>query len=247
MGPRTPIEPEFARAAIVASASDAESFGLTLVEAMRCGVPVVSTDCPLGPAEIIRPGVNGLLVPPGDDPALAAALSELITDPRRRRAMGATAAMTAERYDPHLITQRYELLIDELSDTRGRRAVRRTQAGAARGTARLARRAASPFRDRLGPRPVRPPRERWCLLQLHGRVHGCGHTGTGHHGAVVLRECGAEGEGKRTRALSLVSVDSEVSPVGVCDPQGPTSLSMRSAWWYWAASCTGQPVSPSVC
>ncbi len=54
MGVRTPIEAEFAQASLVVSASDAESFGMTLVEAMRCGVPVVSTDCPSAPPRSSR-------------------------------------------------------------------------------------------------------------------------------------------------------------------------------------------------
>ncbi|MEI5100546.1 glycosyltransferase family 4 protein, partial [Streptomyces sp. PmtG] len=106
MGVRSPIEPEFAEASIVASASDAESFGMTLVEAMRCGVPVVSTDCPLGPAEIIRDGHDGRLVPPGDEAALAKALLELVEDAPLRRAMGAAALESARRYDPEPIAAR---------------------------------------------------------------------------------------------------------------------------------------------
>ncbi|KOG68329.1 hypothetical protein ADK38_41145, partial [Streptomyces varsoviensis] len=91
MGPHAPIEAEFAKASIAVSASEAESFGVTLIEAMRCGLPVVSTDCPLGPAEIIRDGVDGLLVPTGDGQALASALLDLIGDAPRRRAMAAAA------------------------------------------------------------------------------------------------------------------------------------------------------------
>ncbi|MFI9051106.1 glycosyltransferase family 4 protein [Streptomyces sp. NPDC053427] len=134
-GPRSPIEAEFAKASIVASASDAESFGMTLVEAMRCGVPVVSTDCPLGPAEIVDSGGNGLLVPCGDGRALAGGLLELIEDPALRRRMAGAALASGHRYDPEPIAGRYQLLFDELRATRHGRA-RRRALGLARGRVR---------------------------------------------------------------------------------------------------------------
>jgi glycosyltransferase involved in cell wall biosynthesis len=121
MGARSPIEAEFAQASIVVSASDAESFGMTLVEAMRCGVPVVSTDCPLGPAEIIRHGVDGLLVPVGDGQALAAAMLDLITDDSARRGMGEAARVSARRFDPAPIARTYEELFTTLATARRRR------------------------------------------------------------------------------------------------------------------------------
>ncbi|SPF06845.1 putative poly(glycerol-phosphate) alpha-glucosyltransferase [Streptomyces sp. MA5143a] len=121
MGPHTPIEDEFARASLVVSASDAESFGMTLVEAMRCGVPVVSTDCPLGPAEIITDGVDGRLVPVDDPHALADAILDLVTDDALRRAMGRAALKSAHRYDPAPIVTRYEELFEELRATRVQR------------------------------------------------------------------------------------------------------------------------------
>jgi glycosyltransferase involved in cell wall biosynthesis len=121
MGARSPIEAEFAQASIVVSASDAESFGMTLVEAMRCGVPVVSTDCPLGPAEIIRHGVDGLLVPVGDGQALAAAMLDLITDDSARRRMGEAARVSARRFDPAPIARTYEELFTTLATARRRR------------------------------------------------------------------------------------------------------------------------------
>jgi glycosyltransferase involved in cell wall biosynthesis len=121
MGARSPIEAEFAQASIVVSASDAESFGMTLVEAMRCGVPVVSTDCPLGPAEIIRHGVDGLLVPVGDGQALAAAMLDLITDDSARRHMGEAARVSARRFDPAPIARTYEELFTTLATARRRR------------------------------------------------------------------------------------------------------------------------------
>ncbi|QFQ99622.1 glycosyltransferase family 4 protein [Streptomyces phaeolivaceus] len=118
MGPHTPIEEEFARASIVVSASEAESFGMTLVEAMRCGVPVVSTDCPLGPAEIITDGTDGRLVPVDDPDALAEAVLDLTADPALRRAMGRAALESARRYDPAPIIARYEHLFADLQETR---------------------------------------------------------------------------------------------------------------------------------
>ncbi|MFF1692154.1 glycosyltransferase family 4 protein [Streptomyces sp. NPDC058257] len=152
MGPMAPIEAEFAQASIVASASDAESFGMTLVEAMRCGVAVVSTDCPLGPAEIIRDGVDGRLVPTGDAKALADALLELIDDRPRRRALGAAAVESAHRFDAERIVRRYELLLTELAATRHRRAWQRTRARLAAHARRLVRRL-----KKSRPRPVRVP------------------------------------------------------------------------------------------
>ena len=140
-GPRSPIEAEFAKASIVASASDAESFGMTIVEAMRCGVPVVSTDCPLGPAEIIHDGTDGLLVPRGDGRALAAALLRLVEDPQRRREMARTALESSRRYDPEPIAERYQLLFQELRSTRGSRARQRVLGRVRARARRLVRRA----------------------------------------------------------------------------------------------------------
>ncbi|MFK0266496.1 glycosyltransferase family 4 protein [Streptomyces angustmyceticus] len=139
-GPRSPIEAEFAKASIVASASDAESFGMTLVEAMRCGVPVVSTDCPLGPAEIIHDGTDGLLVPRGDGQALSGALLRLIEDPQCRHTMARAALESSHRYDPEPIAGRYEALFGELRSTRGSRALRRALGRARSRARRLARR-----------------------------------------------------------------------------------------------------------
>ncbi|GAA3184238.1 MULTISPECIES: glycosyltransferase family 4 protein [Streptomyces] len=141
MGPVSPIEGEFVKASIVASASDAESFGMTLVEAMRCGTPVVSTDCPLGPAEIITDGVDGRLTPVGDKAALAAALGELIADEAARRTMGRAAARTAaERYDPAQVARAYEELFTALAGTRRSRAWRRRTARWRTGAGRALRR-----------------------------------------------------------------------------------------------------------
>jgi glycosyltransferase involved in cell wall biosynthesis len=98
-----------------------ESFGMTIVEGMRAGLPVVSTDCPLGPGEIITHGVDGLLVPPGDSDAMAAALLGLINDDDRRHAMGSAALHTARHYDPDRIARLCAALFEQLLAERERR------------------------------------------------------------------------------------------------------------------------------
>ncbi|QLJ03152.1 glycosyltransferase family 4 protein [Streptomyces sp. NEAU-sy36] len=114
MGLASPIEAEWVKGSIAAVTSDSESFGMTIVEAMRCGVPVVSTDCPLGPREIIRDGEDGLLVTPGDVNSIADGLLRLIDDDEARAAMGAAALRNAARFDPAAIAMRYEKLFREL-------------------------------------------------------------------------------------------------------------------------------------
>lgn len=115
MGPRSPLDTEWSKAAIAVSASARESFGMTLVEAMHCGLPVVSTDCPHGPGEIVEHGTTGLLVPTGDARALAHALGTLISQDELRSRMAAAAVAAARRYAPGRIAERYESLIDALT------------------------------------------------------------------------------------------------------------------------------------
>ncbi|MGD9547415.1 MAG: glycosyltransferase [Candidatus Krumholzibacteriia bacterium] len=68
------------RAAAVVQASRREGFGNVLIEAMAAGVPVVATDCPVGPRVILDGGRAGVLVPPGDPTALAAGIRTILTD-----------------------------------------------------------------------------------------------------------------------------------------------------------------------
>jgi glycosyltransferase involved in cell wall biosynthesis len=92
-----------ARAAVFALSSAWEGFGNALAEAMACGCPVVSTDCPSGPAEILEHGRHGPLVPVGDDAALALAIARTLDDPPtadalRRRAAAFTVDGTTDAY-----------------------------------------------------------------------------------------------------------------------------------------------------
>lgn len=77
-----------AQATVFALPTLSEPFGIAYLDAMACGVPCVGTRIEAVP-EIVREGVTGLLVPPGDPVALANALETLLADPAAARAMGA--------------------------------------------------------------------------------------------------------------------------------------------------------------
>ncbi|WP_372344620.1 glycosyltransferase family 4 protein [Streptomyces sp. KL116D] len=115
MGPANPIEPEWAKGSVAAVTSTFESFGMTIVEAMRCGLPVVSTDCPHGPGEIIDNGVDGRLVEVGNVEAISGGLLELINNDPLREQMAARALVDSERFDPARIAERYETLFGSLT------------------------------------------------------------------------------------------------------------------------------------
>ncbi|MGH6900710.1 MAG: glycosyltransferase [Geminicoccaceae bacterium] len=81
-----------ARADLFAVSSRVEGMPNTIIEALACGCPVVATDCPSGPAEILEDGRYGALVPPGDDAALAQAMSAALQTAPERDALFARAA-----------------------------------------------------------------------------------------------------------------------------------------------------------
>lgn len=78
-------------------ATGQESFGIVLVEAMAAGVPVVATDIP-GYREVVRDGIDGLLVPPGDAAVLAAALGRVLDDPALAARLAAAGLDRAAAY-----------------------------------------------------------------------------------------------------------------------------------------------------
>lgn len=79
--PVTDIDREYRKSRFIVMSSHFEGFGMVLVEAMVQGIPAISFDCPCGPKDIIKEGVNGLLVPEGNTQALADAMSLLINTP----------------------------------------------------------------------------------------------------------------------------------------------------------------------
>ncbi len=120
MGGTTTLEQELAKGAMFVLSSRYEGFGMVLIEAMAHGLPVVSFDCSHGPSDIVTHGRDGLLVPPEDAVALAAAMKALIGDPSLRQALGDAARTSVVRYDMDGIRLAWERLFTELHHPPGR-------------------------------------------------------------------------------------------------------------------------------
>ena len=95
-----------------------EGFSLVIIEAMSCGVPVVSFDCENGPRNIITDGQNGFLVPPFDIDVYAERLLTLIQHEDLRQRMGVEARQTSCQYRIEDIALRWKALFDEVVNGR---------------------------------------------------------------------------------------------------------------------------------
>lgn len=87
-----------------------EGFPNVLVEAMSCGLPCVSFDCPYGPAEIIENGKNGLLIENDNEEAFVNALEQLMDDQPLRTRLSANAPAILNKLDIHAIAAQWEAL-----------------------------------------------------------------------------------------------------------------------------------------
>jgi phosphatidylinositol alpha-mannosyltransferase len=94
-----------------------ESFGIVLVEAMAAGLPVVASDI-AGYDEVVSDGIEGLLVPPRDPGALAAAAGRILDDGALARSMSEAARRRAATFDWHVVTGQLEALYAEAVEAR---------------------------------------------------------------------------------------------------------------------------------
>lgn len=104
-------EPYLASAHAFALSSRREGFPNALLEAMACGLPAVSFDCPSGPADIVEHGRSGLLVAAGDVPALASALDHIMSSPAERGRMGESARDVATRFAPERVLPCWDAIV----------------------------------------------------------------------------------------------------------------------------------------
>lgn len=102
------------QASIFALTSRYEGFPMVLIEAMTMGVPVVSFDCPRGPAEIVVDSVTGRLVPDGDISAFTDALVAMVDDTEGRRRMSEQSLRYARQYEAGRIIGSWTALFDEI-------------------------------------------------------------------------------------------------------------------------------------
>ncbi|MDO8147998.1 glycosyltransferase [Isoptericola sp. b515] len=103
--------------AVGLSASESEGFGLSVIDAMSAGVPVVSYAYKYGPSDLITPGRDGFLVPDGDVEAMAERVSWLLSHPLRRRLMGFRARFVQVRFRPAAIRRRWRRLLHDVDAT----------------------------------------------------------------------------------------------------------------------------------
>ncbi len=106
-----------ARADCFVFGSTNEGFPNVLVEAMASGLPVISTDCPFGPAEILEDGKYGILVPNGDADAMSEAMRKIATDATLRENVAKNATIRAKDFDKEKIIAKWLKVLDDTKNS----------------------------------------------------------------------------------------------------------------------------------
>lgn len=108
------IMDKYLKSSIYVMSSRYEGFGMVLVEAMACGLPVISFDCPCGPKDIIKDGEDGFLIRNRDLNEMANKLEFLIKNEEKRKNMGEKAHQNIARYSKDKVMLQWKNLFEEL-------------------------------------------------------------------------------------------------------------------------------------
>ncbi len=111
------ISEKYCESSIFVLSSRFEGFGMVITEAMACGVPAISFKCPCGPKDIIKDGIDGLLVENGDTQELANKICYLIEHEDIRKEMGKQARINSERFKIENIAIQWKELFDLILKT----------------------------------------------------------------------------------------------------------------------------------
>lgn len=107
------IKSEYVNSSLAVCSSRFEGFGLSIIEAMECGLPVVSFDCPWGPRSIISDNEDGILVENGNIDRLAEYMILLMQDAEKRRCMSEKAIKNVQRFKIENIAQQWKKLFED--------------------------------------------------------------------------------------------------------------------------------------
>ena len=111
------IRKEYLESSLFVFSSRFEGFGMVLIEAMACGLPVVSFDCPCGPKDIVSQDEDGLLVPSGDIDKLADAMECILYDENMRNRYALAAAKNVQRFILKEVAKRWQILFDDIIES----------------------------------------------------------------------------------------------------------------------------------